>query len=275
MRTTPCFASCLLVLSGLNAQDSGAPRQDPFADGAPATDPEAPPPLPRNLTLRFEDFSLDLATAAELLRTGPADEELYQKLLAMVGKNEARQESMTVIRARSGQRANADSVAEKIFATEHEPPELPNTVGVSISPPKPDGDANAPATVPDTEKLEHTLSAAALGDLRTPAMPAAFETRNSGRVIAVEPVMGEDSTFIDLTCSSELVLLAGTSKHGQGLSLIEMPEYEVQRNATSTTVRNGKPFLLGTMNRPPNSAIDPDAAGRIWLAFVTTTVTSP
>jgi hypothetical protein len=137
MRTTPCFASCLLVLSGLNAQDTGAPRQDPFADRAPATDPEVPPPLPRNLTLRFEDFSLDLATAAELLRTGPADEELYQKLIAMVGKNEARQESMTVIRARSGQRANADSVAEKIFATEYEPPELPNTASACmISPPR-------------------------------------------------------------------------------------------------------------------------------------------
>lgn len=280
MKTTSCFAAGLFVLSQLHAQEPRAtPAQDPYAvptptpaaGGAAAGDGL----VQRNLSLRFEDFSLDLATAAELQRADLGDEELYRRLIAMVGKKEARQESMTVVRSRSGNKALAESILETIYATEFEPPELPNTVGVSISPPKPAAEVPAPDTVPETDKLDQAVEAAQLDGLRTPATPTSFETRNSGRTVEVEPTASADWSIIDLRFACDYVLHVGTSKHGQGLSEAEMPEFEVQRSNSAVTVTPGKPFLCGTVNRPPNSKVDADAANRIWFAFVTASYAKP
>lgn len=279
MKTTTCFAAGLLVLSQLHAQEPGtAPRQDPYAEPAPTPAEGVVAtggPVQRNLSLRFEDFSLDLATAAELQRADLGDEELYRRLIAMVGKKEARQESMTVVRSRSGNKALAESILETIYATEFEPPELPNTVGVSISPPKPAAEVPAPDTVPETDKLDQAVEAAQLDGLRTPATPTSFETRNSGRTVEVEPTASADWSIIDLRFACDYVLHVGTSKHGQGLSEAEMPEFEVQRSNSAVTVTPGKPFLCGTVNRPPNSKVDADAANRIWFAFVTASYAKP
>jgi hypothetical protein len=277
MKPSPCIVfAALLGLPVLSAQTPPpAARPDPYVAPAPAPGEAPAAQAPRNLSLRFEDFSLDLATAAELERADLGDEELYRRLLALVAKKEARQESMTVIRARSGNKALAESIVETIYATEYEPPELPNTVGVSISPRKPATDGPAPAAVPDTDKLDQAVEASQLDGLRTPATPTAFETRNSGRTVEVEPTASADWAIIDLRFACDYVLHVGTSKHGQGLSMAEMPEFESQRNTTAVTVAPGKPFLCGTVNRPPNSKVDADAANRIWFAFVTASYAKP
>lgn len=264
----------LLALPELTAQ-TPAPRQDPYVAATNTTPAAAAPATPRNLALRFEDFSLDLATAAELQRAGLGDAELYERLVAMVGKKEARQESLTVIRARSGEKALAESILETIYATEYEPPELPNTVGVSISPPETAADGTAPTAVPDTTKLAGAVTASQLGDLRTPGTPTSFETRNTGRTVEVEPTADQTGSIIDIRFALENVVHVGTSKHGQGLSLVEMPEFESQRTTTAATVSVGKPFLIGTANRPPNSKVDADAANRIWFAYVTASFAKP
>lgn len=279
MKTTARFlAAGLLVLSRLPAQEPGTtPRQDPYAADTPGDVGGVSPAsqAARNLTVRVEDFSLDLATAAELQRDDLGDEELYRRVIAMVGKKEARQESMTVIRARSGNKALGESILETIYPTEYEPAELPNTVGVSISPPKPAAETPVPDSVPETDKLDQAVKASQLGDLRTPPTATAFEVRNTGRTVEVEPTASADWEIIDLRISAEQVVLVGTSQHGQGLSLIEMPEFETQRILTAATVIPGKPFLLGTANRPPNSKLDADAANRIWFAFVTASYAKP
>ena len=279
MKTTTCFAAGLLVLSTLHAQEPRAtPVQDPYVAPVPTPAGGAAPAgdgVQRNLSLRFEDFSLDLATAAELQRADLGDEEFYRRLVAMVGKKEARQESMTVVRSRSGEKALAESILEMIYPTEWEPGELPNTVGVSISPPKPAAEVSAPDAAPETDKLAQAVNASQLGDLRIPVTPGSFETRNSGRTVEVEATASADWQTIDLRFASDLVILAGTSKHGQGLSQTEMPEFEAQRTTSAVIISTGKPFLLGTANRPPNSKVDADAANRIWFAFVTATYAKP
>jgi hypothetical protein len=276
MKPSTCIVlAALLGSSVLPAQTPPpAARQDPYVAPAPAAGAAPAAEVQRNLSLRVEDFSLDLATAAELERADLGDEELYRRLIAMVGKKEARQESMTVIRTRSGNKALGEGILETLYATEYEPPELPNTVGVSIVPPEP-AEGPAPDVVPETDKLEQAVKASQLGDLRTPATPTSYETRNTGRTVEVEPTASADWSIIDLRISSEQVLHAGTSKHGQGLSLQEMPEFESQRILTAATVIPGQPFLLGTVNRPPNSKLDADAANRIWFAFVTASYAKP
>jgi hypothetical protein len=276
MKASTCFLAALLGLPVLSAQTPPpAARQDPYVAPAPAAGAAPAAQVQRNLSLRVEDFSLDLATAAELQRADLGDEELYRRLVAMVGKKEARQESMTVLRARSGEKVLAESILETIYATEYEPAELPNTVGVSIVPPKPAADVPAPDVVPDTDKLDQAVAASRLGDLATPATPTSFETRNTGRTVEAEPTASADWQIIDLRISTDNVLHAGRSKQGQGLSLIEMPEFESQRILAAATVIPGQPFLLGTVNRPPNSKLDADAANRIWFAFVTASYAKP
>jgi hypothetical protein len=264
----------LLALPELSAQTPAA-RQDPFVAATNTGKPAAAPEAPRNVSMRFEDFSLDLATAAELQRADLPDAELYRRLVAMVGKKEARQESLTVVRSRSGDKAIAESIVETIYATEFEPPELPNTVGVSISPPETAADGSAPTAAPDTAKLAGAVTASQLGDLRTPGTPTSFETRNSGRTVEVEPTVSMDRQVIDLRVACDFVQHVGTSKHGQGLSLVEMPEFETQRTTSAAAVQPGKPYLIGTANRPPNSKVDADAANRIWFAFVTASFAKP
>ena len=146
---------------------------------------------------------------------------------------------------------------------------------MSISPPKPAPEVSAPDVIPDTDKLAQAVNASELGDLRTPATPTSFETRNSGRTVEVEATASADWQTIDLRVASDLVILVGTSKHGQGVNLTEMPEFESQRNTTGVNISTGKPFLLGTLNRPPNSKVDADAANRIWFAFVTASYAKP
>jgi hypothetical protein len=48
-----------------------------------------------------------------------------------------------------------------------------------------------------------------------------------------------------------------------------MPEIETQRMEATIQVKAGKPSLLGTFNRTPESKIAPLAPTRVWFAFIT------
>jgi hypothetical protein len=305
-----CFTSWLLI-AGLNAQNP-AEGADPFAEPAVGADPFAdlsPAVRARNLdilkksqqaeaahalaaaqnlfpigadqllSIRHEEFSLDLATAAALQRKYLGDAALYQEMLDMVAKGTAKQESMTIVRALPGQKAVGESISELMYPTEWEPAEIPNTVGVRIEPPSPprnpDGSQpSAPSVVPDLGELNQAPQPSQLGMLIVPATGTAFETRNTGRTLEAESTAlptGEIS--VRIIC--EHVVLAGNSKFGQGASELTMPDFETRRISTEMVLSPGRPAMAGTVNRPPNSKVDADAAGRIWFAFVTAHVVEP
>lgn len=274
--TLICFAGWLAV-GGLSAQTPVAER-DPFADpGAPA--PTAPATNQTAFSIVHEEFSLDLATAADLRRKNLGDAALYEVMLEMVGKGTAKQESMTIVRALPGQKAVGESFSELMYPTEWEPAELPNTVGVSIVPPRPpanpDGSQpSAPAVIPDVNALDQAPQVSDLSTLATPATGTTFRTRNSGRTVEVEPTV-LPSGEISLRLACEHVVLAGNSTFGQGASELTMPDFESQLLTTALIVSPGRPAMAGTVNRPPNSKVDADAAGRIWFVFVTADVVKP
>jgi hypothetical protein len=279
MKATICLVAGIVAFSRLHAQAPAAPTgPDPFADpsavGVPT--PAAPEAQPnQNLSVRYEVFSLDLATAAALQRENPGDATLYLRLVAMVEKKEAIQESMHVIRCVQGQKSMSENTAELIYATEYEPPELPNTVGVSIEPPKSPTATDNPATLPDTTKLENAPSLSVFNGIQTPATPTAYQTRNTGITIEMEASVDPDTGKVQLISSFDNVRHVGVTEQGTGLSKTTMPEFEVQKLMGSATVTPGKPFLLGTMNRPPVSKVDADSANRIWFAFVTVDSVKP
>ena len=245
-------------------------KDDPFADTDPNKKAEAE--IPQNVSVCYETFSLPLAMAAKIQREQLTDSELYARILGAVEKEEARQESFTVLRARSGQKATTESISEQIYASEFEPPELPNTIGVSIIPAEV---KEASSPIPDTSKLKDAADLDSFADLKTPATPTSFQTRNVGNTFEIEPTLGADNKILDLRLAPEHVALVGQSTNGQGLSKTEMPIFEAQRINTSASFFIGQPFLLGTVSRPPNSKVDPDSATRVWFAFVTATLAKP
>jgi hypothetical protein len=266
-----------LAIGGLNAQNPAA-EKDPFADTSTPI-PAAPAIHQALLSILHEEFSLDLATAADLQRKNLGDAALYEAILNMVAKETAQQESMTIVRALSDQKATVGGIAELIYPTEWEPAELPNTVGVSIVPPRPprnpDGSQpSTPTAAPDVSGLDQAPQASDLSTLATPATGTAFETRNTGRSLEVAPTLlptGE----ISLMMMADHVVFVGNSKFGQGASEITMPDFEAQSLTTTLILSPGRPAMAGTVNRPPNSKVDADAAGRIWFAFVTADVVKP
>lgn len=257
------------AIAVLHAQDKPA---DPFREskeGEPAA-PSASEPM--NISICWESFSLPLATAAKLQREQLPDPELYARLVAAVEKKSARQETFMVVRAKSAQKATTESISEQIYPTEFEPAELPNSVGVSIPPPS---EKETPGAGPDIEKLKDAVDPAMLNGLKTSASPKTFETRNVGLNLEVEPTIGEDGRVLDLRIVPENVVLVERAAWGQGVSTIELPVFETQRSNSSAILRINRPFLLSTINRPPNSKVDPDAANRVWFSFVTPTLAKP
>lgn len=140
--------------------------------------------------------------------------------------------------ARSGERSKVEVIREFIYPTEYEPPELPNESGTN-----PEG-----SVFPVT-----------------PAHPTAFETRNVGVTLEVEPTIGPNKQFIELSLQPELVEFEGLVNYGsaiQGLSLnpitgqltfhdinsnrILMPIFKSIRLQNSTlNIQNGATVVLG------------------------------
>jgi len=262
-----------VLISTLHAQE-GKKGGDPFRDDQTAVPPLTEAELPRNISVCHEAFSIPLALAAKLQRENKTDQELYAFLAGAPEKGEVRQESLNILRLKSGQKATVEGISEHIYPTEFEPATLPGTVGVAIAPPPV---KDTPAAVPDAGKLKDAPALDEVSGLRTPATPTSFDTRNVGVTLEVEATMGEDmkDPLVDLRLAPERVTQAGRLSWGQGLNQTELPVFESQRITTGITVRVNKPVLIGTMNRPPVSSVDPDSANRVWFAFVTVAIVKP
>lgn len=101
----------------------------------------------------------------------------------------------------------------------------------------------------------------------TPTTPTAFETRNTGVTLEVEPVIGPDGYTIDLTLQPQVVEFEGFVNYGSpiqttsvtalGISqttiltpnVINQPIFSVRKVTTSVTVFDGATVVLGGLMR--------------------------
>jgi len=156
-------------------------------------------------------------------------------------------ETATIL-ARSGQRAKAESISEYIYPTEFDPPIVPKDVTLGSG-------TNAP-----------------IGDFT----PTAFETRNLGTTIEVDPVLGADGHTIDLNLSPEIVELEGNTSWSnddyKGGVKLEQPLFHAMKVTTQLTLHSGTYQMIGT-TRPLNPT-DPKRKNPIILVFVRADVSS-
>jgi general secretion pathway protein D len=156
------------------------------------------------------------------------------------------------IMARSGQKAKIEIIREFIYPTEYEPPQIPQQFGGGIGGGGGfgggggGGGGNAPVT---------------------PANPTAFETRNTGVTMEIEPILSANNSVIDLTFAPEIVEFEGFINYGSPIqspsadalgnpttvtltdNRIEMPVFSVRRVNTSLQIYDGHTVAVGGLMR--------------------------
>lgn len=153
------------------------------------------------------------------------------------------------VTARSGQKAKIEIIREFIYPTEYEPPELPTQVGS------------------DTVTGGIGTGAGVSSFPVTPATPTAFETRNTGVTLEIEPTIGENDFMIDLRFAPEIVEFEGFVNYGSPIqsggsdllgnpvqivlteNRIEMPVFSARRVNTALTIYDGYTVAIGGLMR--------------------------
>ncbi len=151
------------------------------------------------------------------------------------------------VMAKSGQKAKIEIIREFIYPTEYEPPELPNSVGSTGS-----------STTTGSSSQSFPV---------TPATPTAFETRNTGVTLEIEPTIGDNDFVIDLQFVPEIVEFEGFINYGSPIqspstdilgnavvvtiteNRIEMPVFSTRRVNTSLTIYDGYTVAVGGLMR--------------------------
>ncbi len=152
------------------------------------------------------------------------------------------------ITARSAEKATIEIVREFIYPTEYDPPELPQGAGGGGG-----GFNNQQGGQP--------------ARIVTPANPTAFDVRNTGVNLEIEPVLGENNFLIDLRFVPEIVEFEGfinygspittpaTDEDGNEFSIvltenrIEMPVFSTRRVNTALTIYDGYTVAIGGLLR--------------------------
>jgi hypothetical protein len=252
----PTLFALLVLSSSLVAQEA-APRPAPEAfengDLGKAEDFDASPNAPMMVQVTVEFIEVPQAEVTRLLskeKLGKDAAKLREELQKSVDAQKANLYETMMVVARSANKATAESIREVIYPTEYEQPEL------TCNPPI-------------------TEEQAAQGKSRRvcPPLPSAFETRNTGSTLEIEPTIGDDNTTIDLRLVPEIVFDTGVRKwnvHKDELgneSWIEMPLFYSLRTNTSLTLSDGMPQLLSVLT-PKGADGTPDPS-RKMLVIVT------
>jgi len=193
--------------------------------------------------LTCEVFSLPLSEAAKLKRAGKTDREDYAELVKRVEAGKVGQEEFLMMRVIAGGLVTLEEIKEMIYATEYDPPEMPNQIG----------------------DLAENIEAAR--NLISPANPTAFETKNVGTTLKVELVPSEKEK-VDLGVTLTLVDFLGRQTWGQWVAEAEMPRFTEQNLKSQLKVRLDSPTLLGSLS-PPAALQAKEGEREVWLAFVT------
>jgi len=152
--------------------------------------------------------------------------------------------------AKSGQKATIEIIREFIYPTEYEPPELPQNVGGGNQGGGVFGGGGGGGSFPVT-----------------PATPTAFEPRNTGVTLEIEPTLGTNGTVIDLRFAPEIVEFEGFINYGSPIqspssdalgnpttvtvteNRIEMPVFSVRRVSTALSIYDGHTVAVGGLMR--------------------------
>ena len=165
------------------------------------------------------------------------------------------------VTTKSGQRAVIEIVREFRYPTQFQPPQIPQTVGAVRT--------DNSGVIGDLIPLGSTSTVPV-----TPTTPTAFETRNTGVTLEVEPVVGPDGVTIDLNLVPQVVEFEGFINYGSPIlspsssfldsvanlirttpqnvitpNVINQPIFSTRKVTTSVSVWDGQTVVLGGLMR--------------------------
>ena len=154
------------------------------------------------------------------------------------------------VTTKSGQRAVIEVVREFRYPTQFQPPQIPQSFGSLQGTTVSTGQTSTSSTFPVT-----------------PTTPTAFETRNTGVTLEVEPVVGPDGLTIDLNLVPQVVEFEGFINYGSPIqtfstnllgvstpqiitdNVINQPIFSTRKVTTSVSVWDGQTVVLGGLIR--------------------------
>ena len=162
---------------------------------------------------------------------------------------------------RSGQRATVDVIREFPYPTEYDPPEIPQEIGGFGND---DGGffGNGGGALLGGNNNNNNFAPANSFPV-TPAHPTAFEVRNLGTHLEVEPVVGPDGYTIELNLAPEVVRFEGFINYGSPITTastdifgnpttvpvtdnrILQPVFKTLKETTSVVVWDGAVVVFG------------------------------
>jgi general secretion pathway protein D len=160
------------------------------------------------------------------------------------------------VTTKSGQRAVIEIIREFRYPTEFDPPQIPqnfgnNGGGVTFFNP-------LAGLSPQTQSESFPV---------TPTTPTAFETRNTGVTLEVEPIIGPDGYTIDLNLVPQVVEFEGFVNYGSPIqttsqdifgrpvvnvitpNVINQPIFSTRKVTTSVSIFDGQTVVLGGLMR--------------------------
>lgn len=238
------FRTCLIVaLLGMTLGVAQEEDFDPLGEQAESF-------LPKMVQVQVEFIEVPHETMTELLaepRKTANDTPLRAKLQELVKGEKAKIIETQMITARSGQKATAESIHEYIYPIEYDAPE------------------QVVNNVPENDKPQPTTKEVG------PPVPVAWETRNLGSTLEIEPTIGENNKVIDLRLLPTLVYHTGDrvwheETKGKDTYKILQPDFYKIQFDTSATLITGQPFLISAVS-PKNEKGEADFTRKV-LIFV-------
>jgi len=195
--------------------------------------------------LDYTCYSLDRAAAREILMTSASVTAPWEKLQALVAGKKAKLEFISSVRTKSGQRMVTEAIQEVRYMEQYHAADFAEMHG-------------------EGGKVSRE---------RLPGYATAFETRNAGLTVEVEPVIRPDFN-VDVNQVIQNVNFLGMLKvSGLATRHQAQPLFQNSKVTTSITLTTGKHTLIGTLNPPGADGVnDRVDTGRTWLLFVGTTV---
>ncbi|WP_035611513.1 hypothetical protein [Haloferula sp. BvORR071] len=234
---------CALMLPVLSAQEVPPASDDkPPQPAEAAKDPAGPAaegPKVVQVQVEMIEVSHEALTGLLFMRPkGSADATpLRQEIQEMVKTGKAKILETQIVTGRSGEKCSVESIQELIYPKEYEPAEIPNNL-----------------TLPEKVGEVNPEIAKALAGLVTPHNPSAFESRNVGSTLEIEPTTDATGKLIDLRFAPNLVWHTGNTiwqerKDVLGNELkIEEPEFYSLRATTALTMKDGAYSLAAVLS---------------------------
>lgn len=220
------IAALLALLPLSQAQQDFDPSGDSVSSNAP-----------KSIRVYVEYYEVSTLEYAEIMteeKIGTNDTKLRNSMLQKAKAGTAKFVDSQTIVALPGEKATTESITEYIYPTEYEPPYL---------------------------KVEDEKEKSAKINTLSSPTPTAFDKRNLGSTLNVEPGLGDDGKTVDLNFSPEMAYLIGETIWGTSADskvTMKMPTIYTYRVETAVTVTKGQFHMVSALTpKDDNNKADP------------------